>query len=91
MSKMLNFSASYQNGSSSQSATCSSLSDVQYNCTAEFTVDTVDTIKSLAVTVSGPYGSNSSTINPPLGQFLCTYIIRFCDIMHIHTQHQNYT
>ena len=42
---------------------CSSLSDMQYNCTAEFTVDvnpSVDTIESVNVTVSGPYGSASS-------------------------------
>ena len=42
---------------------CSSLSDMQYNCTAEFAVDinpSVDTIESVNVTVSGPYGSASS-------------------------------
>ena len=64
MSKMLNFSASYQTGNSAnQLATCSSLSDRQYNCTGEFTVDiipSVETIESLNVTVSGPYGSSSS-------------------------------
>ena len=63
MSKNLTFSASYQTGNSnSQSATCSSLSDMQYNCTAEFTVDiipSVDTVESINVTVSGPYGSSS--------------------------------
>ena len=67
MSKSLTFSASYQTGnSSSQSATCSLLSDVQYNCTAEFAVDiipSVDTIESVNVTVSGPYGSASSLRN----------------------------
>ena len=67
---MLNFLASYQNGSNSQSATCSSLSDMQYNCTAELTVDiipSVNTIESLNVAVSGPYGSNLSISNPNLG------------------------
>ena len=71
---MLSFLASYQNGSNSQSATCSSLSIVQYNCTANLPVDispSVNTTESLnvTVTVNGPYGSNSSdfTINPNLG------------------------
>ena len=67
---MLNFSASYQNGSNSQPATCSSLSDMQYNCTAQLNVDiipSVDTIESLTVTVTGPYGSNSFISNPNLG------------------------
>ena len=66
---MLNISASYQNGSNSRSATCSSLSDMRYNCTAELTVDIIPsfTIKPLNVTVSGPYGSNSSISNPNLG------------------------
>ena len=67
MSKMLKFSANYQTGNSaSQLATCSSLSDMQYNCTAEFTVNiipSVDKIESLNVTVSGPYGSSSSVRN----------------------------
>ena len=67
MSKNFIFSASYQTGNSnSQSATCSSLSDIQYNCTAEFAVDiipSVDTIESVNVTVSGPYGSASSLRN----------------------------
>ena len=67
MSLSLTFSASYQTGNSnSQSATCSLLSDMQYNCTAEFAVDvipSVDTIESVNVTVSGPYGSASSLRN----------------------------
>ena len=36
---------------------------MQYNCTAEFAVDiipSVNTIESVNVTVSGPYGSASS-------------------------------
>ena len=66
MSRILNFSATYQNGSNSQSVNCS-LSD---NCTVELTIDiipSVDTIESLDVTVSGPYGSNSFVSNPNLG------------------------
>ena len=63
-SLLLNFSASHQTGSSSsQSAMCSSLSDMQYNCTAKFAVDinaSVDMIESMTVSVSGPYGSASS-------------------------------
>ena len=49
---------------------CSSLSDMQYNCTAEFAVGinpSVDTIESLNVTVSGPYGSTSSLKNMSRG------------------------
>ena len=67
---MLNFSVSYQNGSSIQSARCSLLSGTQYSCTANLTVDinpSVDTVKSFDVTVNGPHGSNSSQINPNLG------------------------
>ena len=67
MSLSLTFSASYQTGntgnSNSQSANCS-LSNIQYNCTAEFAVDvipSVDAIESVNVTVSGPYGDISST------------------------------
>ena len=67
MSLSLTFSASYQTdiigNSNSQVATCSLLFDMQYNCTAEFAVDinpSVDTIESVNVTVSGPYGDNSS-------------------------------
>ena len=74
MSLSLTLSASYQTGNSnSQSATCSLLSDMQYNCTAEFAVDvipSVDTIESVNVTVSGPYGSASSLRNVNQGQFL---------------------
>ena len=61
----------YQTGNSnSQSATCSLLPDMQYNCTAEFAVDiipSVDTIESVNVTVSGPYGSASSLKNVSQG------------------------
>ena len=43
---------------------------MQYNCTVEFAVDiipSVDTIESVSVTVSGPYGSASSLKNVDLG------------------------
>ena len=77
MSLSLTFSASYQTGNSnSQSATYSLLSDMQYNCTAEFAVDiipSVDTIESMNVTVSGPYGSASSLKNVNQSQ-CCIYI-----------------
>ena len=76
MSLSLIFSASYQTGNSnSQSATCSLLSDMQYNCTAEFAVDvipSVDTIESVNVTVNGPYGSASSLRNVNQSQ-CCVY------------------
>jgi len=43
-------------------ATCSDIQDnIQYNCTAEFTVDIIlsaETTQSVNVTVNGPYGSN---------------------------------
>ena len=69
--KDIKISASYQTGNSnSESATCSLLSDMQYNCTAEFAVDiipSVDTIESVNVTVSGPYGSASSLKNVSQG------------------------
>ena len=74
MSSNLIFSASYQTGntgnSNSQLATCSLLSDMEYNCTAEFAVDvipSVNTIESVNVTVNGPYGSASSLNTDDLG------------------------
>ena len=68
MSLLLIFSASYQlqvGSSSSRShlAICSLLSDLQYNCTAEFAIDinpSVGTIESVNVTVCGSYGNVSS-------------------------------
>ena len=51
---------------------------MQYNCTAEFAVDiipSVDTIESVNVTVSGPYGSASSLSSVSLGKSgTCTYV-----------------
>ena len=74
MSKSLTFSASYQTGnSSSQSATCSLLSNMQYNCTAEFAVDiipSVGRIESVNVTVSGPYSSASTMDNKNQSQLV---------------------
>ena len=71
MSLSLNFSASYRIGNStSQSATCYLLSDMWYNCTANFSVDiipSVNAIESLNLTASGPYGSISTTTNLNLG------------------------
>ena len=63
MSRMLQFQASYQTGSPTvMDATCSDIQDnIQYNCTAEFTVDiipSVEILQSVNVTISGPYGSN---------------------------------
>jgi len=89
MSRNLTFSAIYQTGNSnSQSPTCFSLSDMQYNCIAESGVDiipSVDTIESVNVTVSGPYGSASSKSNPNL--LICKYIYICISLlcMHIHT------
>ena len=82
MSLSLTFSASYQTGNSnSQSATCSLLSDMHYNCTAEFAVDiipSVDTIESVNVTVSGPYGSASSLRNVNQSQcYIYSYIYAY--------------
>ena len=51
---------------------------MQYNCTAEFAVDvipSVDTIESVNVTVSGPYGSASSLKNMNQSEcYVCIYI-----------------
>jgi len=45
-------------------ATCSDIQDnIQYNCTAEFTLPSVEIIQSVNVTVSGPYGSNYSVVH----------------------------
>ena len=66
MSLLLTFSASYQLGigsGSSHLVTCTLLSDMQYNCTAEFAVNiipSVDTIQLVTVTVCGSYGNVSS-------------------------------
>ena len=50
---------------------------MQYNCTAEFAVEvipSVDTIESVNVTVSGPYGNTSSLMN--VNQSECCICIR---------------
>ena len=65
MSRILQFTASYQTGSPTvMDATCSAIQDnIQYNCTAEFIVDiipSVEIIQSVNVIVSGPYGGSSS-------------------------------
>ena len=62
---MLKFTASYQTGSPTvMDATCSDIQDnIQYNCTAEFTLPSVEIIQSVNVTVSGPYGSNYSVVH----------------------------
>ena len=67
MSLILQFLASYQTGTPTvMDATCSEIqNNIQYNCTAEFTVDiipSVEIMQSVNVTVSGPYGSSSSTM-----------------------------
>jgi len=58
-------------------ATCSDIrNNTQYNCTAEITMDiipSVDTIQSVNVTVSGPYGSSSSVME--VQQSMQNYII----------------
>jgi len=67
MSLMLTFSASHQFAIPTvTNATCSDIqNNVQYYCTAEFSVDinpSVEIIQSVNVTVSGPYGSSSSVM-----------------------------
>jgi len=67
MSLLLRFHASYHAGSPTViDATCGDIQDnIQYNCTAELTVDiipSVEMIQSVNVTVSGPYGSNYSVM-----------------------------
>ena len=66
MPNLLQFQASYQTGSPTvMNATCGDIQDnIQYNCTAEFTVDiipSVEIIQSVNITVSGPCGSSSIT------------------------------
>ena len=84
MSLLLIFSASYQlqvgSSSSSHLAICSLLSDLQYNCTAEFAIDinpSVGTIESVNVTVCGSYGNVSSrnTLNTGTYNYVATYRI----------------
>ena len=61
----LQFSTRYQTGTPTVTdATCSGIQNTsQYNCTAESTVIAlVETILLVNVTVSGPYGSNSSVM-----------------------------
>ena len=75
MSQMLKFQASYQTGSPTvMDATCSDIQDnMQYNCTAEFTVDIIpsnEMIQSVNVTVSGPYGSNYSVMEVDQSKYL---------------------
>ena len=61
MSSNLTFSASYlTDHSKSRSANCSLLSGMQYNCTAEFPIGSIESVN---VTVSGPYGSSASFLN----------------------------
>ncbi|XP_065888473.1 uncharacterized protein [Dysidea avara] len=67
MSMMLRFITSYQTGTTTVTdATCSGIqNNIQYNCTAEFTVDinpSVEIMQSVKVTVSGPYGNSSSVM-----------------------------
>ena len=68
MSLLLKFQARYQTGSPTvMDATCSDIQDnIQYNCTAEFTVEIiplVEIMRSVNVTVDGPYGSNYSVVD----------------------------
>ncbi|XP_065910485.1 uncharacterized protein [Dysidea avara] len=67
MSLMLQFLTSYQTGTPKvMDANCSDIqNNIQYNCTAELTVDiipSVEIIQSVNVTVRGPYGSNCSVM-----------------------------
>jgi len=64
---MLQFLASSQtNTPTAMNATCSDIpNNIQYNCTAEITMDitpSIEIIQSVNVTVSGPYGSGSSVM-----------------------------
>jgi len=69
MSLMLTFSASYNYQFSTPilvDATCSAIHNkIQYNCTAELSIGIIhstDVTRSVNVTVTGPYGSNSSVM-----------------------------
>ena len=86
MSLLLKFLVSYQSGTPTvMDATCSDVqNNVQYNCTAEFTVDiipSVEIIQSVNVTVRGPYGSNSSVME--IEQSTYVYTINDCTFSDI--------
>ena len=60
---------------------------MQYNCTAEFAVDiipSVDTIESVNVTVTGPYGSASSLRNVNQSQ-CCVYIASYIIVIAVYS------
>ena len=78
MPQLVKFQASYQTGSPTvMDATCSDIQDnIQYNCTAEFTVDiipSVEIIQSVNVTVSGPCGSSSTIMEEQQSMFFFYY------------------
>ena len=76
ISLSLIFSASYQTGdSTTESTECSLLSDMQYNCTAEFFNILSVTLESVSVTVSGPYGSASLSLEDMNQSQYCVHII----------------
>ena len=80
MSLILKFLTSYQTGPPTvMDATCSDIqNNIQYNCTAEFTVDiipSVEIIQSVNVTVSSPYGSNSSVMEVEQSTYVSICIV----------------
>ena len=79
MSLMLKFLTSYQTSTPvTVDAICNNAqNDTQYNCTSEFTVDInppVETIQSVKVAVSGPYGSSSSVMEVEQSMYKCIQI-----------------
>ena len=82
MSLMLKFLTSYQTGTPTVvDAICSDTqNDIQYNCTAEISVDiipSVEIIQSVNVTVSGSYGSSSSVMEVYQSTYT-TYYLHVC-------------
>ena len=80
MSLILKFLTSYQTGTPTvMDATCSDIqNNIQYNCTAEFTVDlipSVEVIQSVNVTVSGPYGSSSSVMEVEQSTYVVSVLL----------------
>ena len=71
MSSNLTFSASYQSDNGGNSINQSVDCPLSGDCTVDFAVNVLsnDTIRSVIVTVSGPYGDNSSMTTTNLREF----------------------
>jgi len=87
MSLMLKFLTSYQTITPVVvDAICNNTqNDTQYSCSAEFIVDinpSIETIESVNVTVSGPYGNSSSVMEVYQSTGVCILHINLHVCMH---------